>query len=64
MQVDIGNEGMEVDLNFYVKKLLEKVTVKGQSLLGNHNSFVVDDDAQRLGESGKQILSLHDGEAE
>jgi hypothetical protein len=54
MQVDIGNEGMEVDLNFYVKKLLEKVTVKGQSLLGNHNSFVVDDDAQRLGESGKQ----------
>jgi len=56
MQVDIRDEGMVVDVNFYVKKLLEEVTAKGQSSPGNHNSFVVDDDAQMLEESEKQYF--------
>jgi hypothetical protein len=62
MQVEIWDEGTEVDMNFYVKKLLEGATVKGQSLPGYHNSFVVDDNAQKLRESEKKLFSLHDSE--
>jgi hypothetical protein len=56
MQIDIRDEGTMVDMNFYVKKLLEEVSVKGQLLLGNHNSFIVDEYAQGLEESEKKYF--------
>jgi len=46
MQIDIRDGGTVVHMSFYVKKLLEKVSVKGQSSPGNHNSIIVDEYAQ------------------
>ncbi len=42
MHIEIKDEGMTVDMSFYVKKLLEGTTVKGQALPSNYNSFIVD----------------------
>jgi hypothetical protein len=56
MQIDIRDEGTIVDMSFYVKKLLEGASVKGQSSLGNHNSFIVDEHAQKLIESEKKCF--------
>jgi hypothetical protein len=57
MQIDIRDEGTMVDMNFYVKKLLEEASVKGQSLLANPNSFIVDEYAQGLEESERSIVT-------
>jgi hypothetical protein len=56
MQIDIKDEGTMVDMNFYVKKLLEEASVKGQLSPGNHNSFIVDEYAQGLEESEKKYF--------
>jgi hypothetical protein len=56
MQIDIRDEGTMIDMSFYVKKLLEGTTVKGQSSPGNHNSFIVDERAQKLEESEKKYF--------
>jgi hypothetical protein len=56
MQIDIKDEGTMVDMSFYVKKLLEGASVKGQSLPGNHNSFIVNEHAQKLEESEKKYF--------
>jgi hypothetical protein len=58
MQIDIKDEGTVVDMNFYVKKLLEAASVKGQSSPGNHNSFIVDEYVQGLEESEKKYFHL------
>ncbi len=57
MQIDIKDKGTMVDMNFYVKKLLEEASVKGQSSPGNHNSFIVHEYAQGLEESEKSIFT-------
>jgi hypothetical protein len=57
MQIEIRDEGTMIDMSFYVKKLLEEVSVKGQSSPGNHNSFIVDEYAQGLEESEKSIFT-------
>jgi hypothetical protein len=56
MQIDIRDEGTIVDMSFYVKKLLEGASVKGQSSPGNHDSFIVDEHAQRFEESKKKYF--------
>jgi hypothetical protein len=56
MQIDIGDEGTMIDMSFYVKKLLEGASVKGQPSPGNHNSFIVDEHAQKLEESEKKYF--------
>jgi hypothetical protein len=69
VQFEVGSKlsylGMQIDtmidMSFYVKKLLEGRTVKGQSSPGNHNSFIVDERAQKLEESEKKIFSLDYG---
>ena len=43
MQIEIKDEGTTVDMSFYVKKLLEGMTVKGQASPGNHSSFIVNE---------------------
>jgi len=48
MQIDIEDEGTTVDMSFYVKKLLEGTTVKGQASPRNHSSFIVDKELQLL----------------
>jgi hypothetical protein len=48
MQIDIEDEGTTVDMSFYVKKLLEGTTVKGQTSPRNHSSFIVDKELQLL----------------
>jgi hypothetical protein len=56
MQIDVRDEGTIVDMSFYVKKLLEGMSVKGQSSPGNHNSFIVDEYVQRLEESERKYF--------
>jgi hypothetical protein len=58
MQIDTKDEGTMVDMNFYVKKLLEEASVKGQSSPGNHNSFIVEEHVQGLEESEKKYFHL------
>jgi len=58
MQIDIKDEGTVVDMNFYVKKLLEAASVKGQSSPGNHNSFIVNEYAQGMEESENKIFTI------
>jgi hypothetical protein len=58
MQIDVEDEGTIVDMTFYVKKLLEGTKVKGQSSPGKHNSFIVDEHAQRLEENERKYFHL------
>jgi len=60
MQIDIRDEGTMVDMNFYVKKLLEEASVKGQSLLANPNSLL-STNMRRDWKKVKEVLSLNDG---
>jgi hypothetical protein len=56
MQIDNKDEGTTVDMSFYVKKLLEGTTVKGQELPGNHSSFIVDKELQFLDENERKYF--------
>jgi hypothetical protein len=56
MQINIKDEGTTVDMSFYIKKLLEGTTVKGQASPGNHSSFIVDKESQLLDESERKYF--------
>jgi hypothetical protein len=56
MQINIKDEGTTVDMSFYIKKLLEETTAKGQASPGNHSSFIVDDELQLLKECERKYF--------
>jgi hypothetical protein len=56
MQINVKDEGTTVDMSFYVKKLLEGTTVKGQASPGNHSSFIVDEESQLLEECERKYF--------
>ncbi len=43
-------------MSFYIQKLLEGTMVKGQASLGNHSSFIVDDESQLLEECERKYF--------
>jgi len=56
MQINVQDEGTTVDMSFYIQKLLEGTMVKGQASLGNHSSFIVDDESQLLEECERKYF--------
>jgi hypothetical protein len=56
MQLDIKEDGAIVDMTFYVEKLLEGLTLNMMSSPGNHNSFIVDDNAKLLNEEDRKFF--------
>jgi len=56
MQINVKDEGTTVDMSFYIKKLLEGTTVKGQASPGNHSSFIVDEESRLLEESERKYF--------
>jgi hypothetical protein len=56
MQLDIKEDGAIVDMTFYMKKLLEGLTLTMMYSPGNHNSFIVDDNAKLLNEEDRKFF--------
>jgi hypothetical protein len=56
MQIIVKDKGTTVDMSFYIKKLLEGTTLKGQASPGNHSSFIVDEESQLLGECERKYF--------
>jgi hypothetical protein len=56
MKINIKDEGTTVDMSFYIKKLLEGTTVKGQASPGNRSLFIVDKESQLLDKSERKYF--------
>jgi hypothetical protein len=57
MKINIKDEGTTVDMSFYIKKLLEGTTVKGQASPGNRSLFIVDKESQLLDKVRENIFT-------
>jgi hypothetical protein len=56
MQLNIKEDGAVVHMTFYVEKLLEGLALTMMSSPGNHNSFIVDDNAKLLNEEDRNFF--------